>query len=123
MLYLIKYGKRLLWMIISLLLSLVFINTLYYFNFITTNTYKILEIIIFIINIFISTYILGKNTSKKGYLEGIKYSLIIISLFIVLTLLINEPFKLKILIYYLIIIITSILGSTMGINKKKKNNY
>ena len=121
MLYLIKYGKRLLWMIISLLLSLIFINTLYYFNFISTNTYKILEIIIFIINIFISAYILGKNTTQKGYLEGIKYSLIIISLFILLTLLINEPFKLKILIYYLIIIITSILGSTMGINRKKEN--
>ena len=121
MLYIIKYGKRILWMILSILLCLIIINALYYFNFISTNIYKTLEILIFLINIFISTFILGKSSSKKGYLEGIKYSLIIISIFIVLTLLINEPIKLKILIYYLIIIITSILGSTMGINRKKEN--
>ena len=120
MLYIQKYGKRLLWTTISLLISLIFINTLYFFNFISTNTYKILEIIILLINIFISSYILGKSTPKKGFLEGIKFSLIIISIFIIITLLIKEPLKLKLLIYYLIILITSILGSTIGINKKNE---
>ena len=86
MIYFIRYGKRLLWMIISILISLILINTLYYYNIISTNTYKVLEIITLIINIFISTYLLGKKTTKLGYLEGIKFSSIIISLFLIITL-------------------------------------
>ncbi len=120
MTYLIKYGKRLLWTTISLLISMLIISTLYYFNLISSNTFKVLEIIILLLNIFISTYILGKETSKRGYLEGIKFSFIIIILFILLTLLSSEPLKLRSIIYYLIIMITSIFGSMFGINRRNE---
>lgn len=120
MTYLIKYGKRLLWTTISLIISILIISTLYYFNLISSNTFKILEIIILLLNIFISTYILGKKTSKRGYLEGIKFSLIIIILFLLLTLLSSEPLKLKSIIYYLIIMITSVFGSMFGINRRNE---
>ena len=101
--YLKKYGLRLLYTIISILLSLLLVTSLYYFNIISNNTYKFLKIIIILINIFISSFLLGKKSIKKGYLEGIKLAIIIIPIFFILTLLVNETFNLKNIIYYLII--------------------
>ena len=118
----IKYGKTLIITTISLLIALIINTTLYYFNIISTNVYQILEITILLINILITTFILGKKASKKGYLEGLKFSLIIIPLFFILTLLTQEPIQLKLIIYYIIIIITSVLGSMLGINNKNSSN-
>ncbi len=116
--YIIKYGKRLLWMSLSIIITLLFITVLYYFNIISKDLNHIFMLINLIINIFISAYILGKNSTKKGYIEGIKHSLIIIILFFIFTLLSREVLSYKVLIYYIIIITSSILGSISGINKK-----
>ena len=110
MTYLKKYGLRLLYTFLVIIISLLLINTLYYFNIINNNLYKVLKIIPILISIFINAYILGKNTDQKGYLEGLKLSI---------TLITKQPLKLKVILYYLIIGITSILGSMIGINKKK----
>lgn len=120
MTYLKKYGLRLLYTIIFILLSLLLATTLYYFNIIEQNTYKVLKIIIILLNIFISSFILGKSAENKGYLEGIKLAVIVIPIFLILTILTNEVFKLRSLLYYTIITITSITGGMIGINKKKE---
>ncbi len=119
MTYLKLYGKTFLYTILSLLISLLFITLFYYFNFINENIYKILKLLILIINIFISSFLLGKKASSKGYLEGIKLSTLIIIFFFILTLLFNEPFKFRIILYYFILFITATFGSMLGINKKK----
>ena len=76
MTYIKKYGLRLIYTIISILISLLLVTCLYYFNIIGNNTYKFLKIIIILFNIFISSFILGKNSISKGYLEGIKLAII-----------------------------------------------
>lgn len=119
MTYLLNYGKRLLWTFIILFISLIAISTLYYFNLISPNTYKVLEITILLLSIFINSFILGKKSNKRGYLEGIKFSSIIIVLFIILSIILSEALMFRNIIYYLIIMITSILGSMIGINKRK----
>ena len=121
MTYIKKYGNRLLFTTISILLSLLAITLLYYFNIIGQNTNKVLKIIAILINIFISSFILGKNTIKKGYLEGIKLALIIIPIFIIISLLTSSKIEIKAILYYMIILITSILGSMIGINKRKES--
>lgn len=121
MTYIKKYGKRLLFTIISILLSLLAVTLLYYFNIIGQNTNKILKIIVILVNIFISSFILGKNTLKKGYLEGIKFSLLIIPIFIITSLITSSKLEIKAILYYVIIMITSILGSMIGINRKKES--
>ena len=121
MTYIKKYGLRLIYTIISILISLLLVTCLYYFNIIGNNTYKFLKIIIILFNIFISSFILGKNSISKGYLEGIKLAIIIIPIFFILTLITNEVFNLRSLLYYLIILITSTFGGMVGISKKKKN--
>ncbi len=117
-----KYSIRVLYTFLSLALSLVFISTLYYFNLVNENIYKVFKIIILIVNIFISGFILGRKASSKGYFEGIKLGLLIIVLFLIMSLLGMGSLKLSIIVYYLIILISSILGSMLGILKKKEIN-
>ena len=130
MTYIKRYGKRLIFTMISIIISLFssytytslfIVSLLYYFNLISPNINKILKIIIILVNIFISSFILGKSTTSKGYLEGIKLALILIPIFILTSLITSSPLKLKVLIYYIIIFITSILGSMIGINRKKES--
>lgn len=73
-----------------------------------------------ILAMFTSGYKIGKSSEKKGYLEGIKIGGIIILNFLVLVLLLDK-FSLKSLLYYLILLLTSILSSMIGINRKKTN--
>lgn len=121
MTYLKKYGLRLLYTIISILLSLLLITLIYNYNFINQNTYKILKIIVFLLSIFINSFLLGKKSLNKGYLEGIKFSLIIIILLIFLTLIFKLKFKFSLILYYLIILSTSTLGSMIGISRNNPN--
>ena len=114
-----KYLFSILITFISIIVTLLITTTLYYFNIINHTTYNILKIFLFIISLFINSFILGKKTSKKGYLEGLKLSLPIIILFLIISLITNN-FKPTIIIYYLIILITSIFGSMVGISTKKE---
>ena len=119
--YLKKYGIHLFYTVATLILFLLLITTLYYFNIIGPNIYKTLKIIIVFVNIFCSAFILGRKTLMKGYLEGLKLGIIFSLLLLVLTFILNLTFKPKILLYYIIIISTSILGSMIGISRKKEN--
>ena len=120
--YIKKYGLRLLYTLISLLLSLLFVTTLYYFNIISTNTYKVLKVVVLLVNIFFGSFILGKKAKNKGFLEGIKFAAIIIPIFFILTILTNQTLQLRLLLYYLIITFSSILGGMVGISRKKEPN-
>ena len=94
------------------LITLVFITSL--LNLIGVNS-TITNLLIFIFNIslfFIFGLKNGKKASNKGYLAGLKVGglfllvLIIISLFT--------------FIYYLVLILASTLGGSLGINKKSE---
>lgn len=113
-----KYSLRFLYTILGITISLLLITILYHFNIISSNVYQILKLIMLLGNILISGIILGKKTTSKGYLEGIKLGMFLVILFTLLTLLTNGNLKLRILLYDLIILITSILGGMIGINKK-----
>lgn len=114
-----KYLLSILITFLSIFLTLLLTTTLYYFNIISPTTYNILKIIFLLLSIFINSFILGKKALKKGYLEGIKLSLPIILLFLLTTLL-TKTFTFKVLLYYLIILITSSFGSMVGISRKKE---
>lgn len=113
-----KYSFRFLYTILSILISLLLITTLYHFNLISSNIYQILKLLILLTNILISGIILGKKATSKGYLEGIKLGTFLIIFFTIVIFLSGENFKLRILLYDSIILITAILGGMIGINKK-----
>ena len=65
---------------------------------------------------------IGKNSDKKGFLEGMKIGIaVIIILFIFSYLAFDKSFSISSLFFYIIILISAILGSILGINKKSSN--
>ena len=104
-------------LLIFLSLNMIY-TILNYFNLLSYNILRIIKYIIPIISIIISSFILGRNSFKKGYIEGIKLGLIVIIFFIIICF-VFDSFNYHSLFYYFIIILTSCLGSMIGINKKK----
>lgn len=98
--------------IMTLILSIIS----YFFN----TTSNIIKIIIPILSLLISSIILGKNTKEKAYIEGIKFSLIYIIIITILKFILKTNFNYKVIIIYILMILTSIVGSTIGINLQRK---
>ena len=105
---------------IIILVGTLVITILNYFNILSNSIISIMKLILPILGMFINSYRLGKTSEKKGYLEGLKFGGIVILIFSLLVILLDK-FELKSLIYYLILILTSIMSSTVGINRKKTN--
>lgn len=119
--YLKKIGKGYIYTF-SILIILTFIfSCLYYINFIGNKVLTVIKIIIPIISLFIGAKIVGKQSTKKGWLEGIKYGAIFI-LFLLLFnyLALRNNLEVKSIIYYLILLASSIFGGMLGINVDKE---
>lgn len=114
-----KYLKTLLYLLVPLLSLNLIITLLYFFNIINNNIIDYFKLLILLISIFISGIYIGKNSNEKGYIEGIKVGLGISIMLIVLGLILRIDFSIKNLLYYIIIIVTSMSGSMLGINKKR----
>ena len=116
-----KYLKSYIYTFSIIIISTILITIFNYFNILQGSGSNVIKLITNILAMFIGAFILGKNSLKKGYLEGLKYG----SMFILFIFLINIIFigylELKLIIYYLILLITSILASMFGINFKKNN--
>lgn len=117
-----KYLKALLYIFVPILIFNIILSILYYFNIINSKTLSTLNTILVTISMFIGGIYIGNKSNKKGYLEGIKISLIaVIILFIISYLAFDKGITIKSLIYYLLLIISSTLGSMIGINKKRND--
>lgn len=114
-----KYFLAVLYTFILLIILFLINTTLYYFNILSPATYNILKIILLLISLFINSFSLGKKALKRGYLEGIKLSIPIIILFLLITLF-TKSFTLKVLLLYFILLLTSSFGSMLGISTKKE---
>ena len=113
-----KYLKSSIYTLCILIGSTIIITILNYFNILMGNVLKITELLIPIISIFIGSYILGKSSNNKGYIEGLKYGMAWIILFLIINL-ISKNFTYLSLIYYLILIIIAIVSSIIGSNRRK----
>ena len=114
----LKYFKSLLFISISLIIFNLIISILYYFNVLNDNSINYINFIIIILSMLIGGIYIGSKTNKKGYFEGLKIGLIIFILFFLVSYLGFNSFKIKYLIYYLVLILSSTIGSMIGISKK-----
>ena len=100
------------------LITLVFITSL--LNLIGVNS-TITNLLIFIFNIslfFIFGLKNGKKASNKGYLAGLKVGGLFLLVLIIISLFTSKNiFSLSTFIYYLVLILASTLGGSLGINK------
>ena len=111
----------LLYFILFIIIANIFITLFNYFNILNIGIIKILKFLIPISAIAINSYILGKKSVKKGFLEGLKLGSVIVIIFLLITLATNT-FNYKSLIYYLVMILVSILSSMLGINRREEKN-
>lgn len=118
--YLKNLGVSLLF-IISFILGLTFIGTLFNYIGLFNNTLiKIIKVIIPVLSMFIGGFVIGKKQGKKGWLEGLKLSLIFLAILTLFNYLgLNSSFSLKSGIYYIILIVATIFGSIIGVNRFK----
>ena len=101
-------------------LILLFTIILSIINYFVVFPTKVIKILIPIISMLVATIILGKNTKSRAYLEGIKFTSIYIILSIIVSLITKNPFNFKLILSYLLILFTGVIGSMIGINFKKK---
>ena len=113
--------KSILYFFIFVLVTNIIITFFNYFNLLNSNIINLLKFITPVLGIFGISYYLGKKSVKKGYLEGLKLGSIIILVFLIISLILKS-FGLKNLVYYLILLLISTLGSMIGINRKKVAN-
>ena len=112
-----KYLKSYLYLFGSILVLTLILSIINYFYTFPT---KVIKLLIPIISILISSIILGKNTKEKAYLEGLKFTLIYIILSIIVSLLTKNTFTFKLMLSYLLQLLTGIVGSMIGINLSKR---
>lgn len=98
-------------------------STLYYFNITSSKINSILLYLISIASIFTGSILFSKEMKYKGIISGIIYFMACFIIMGILSLLIFKAnFKLTSLIYYLVILIFSMLGGVIGKNLKKEND-
>ncbi len=112
-------GKQLLRILIYFLIYSLVLTIFYHFNIIDQKITSYLRFIGFIIILFFNSNNLSRKINKNDVLNGLILGGSIILIFIILTLILGYKINIKSLIYYLLILGVSILGSS---RKKKKKN-
>ena len=116
--YVKKMIKSYFYMIGSILV-LTFIVTLFnYFDIINNAVLNVLSFIIPLIGSVLGGFIIGKNALKNGWLEGLKIAIIFVFIIFIFNLIFIHNVNMKDVIFYILMVISSVLGSMLGINKK-----
>ena len=108
-----NYLKGYAYLFSILLILTVILSILNYFIKLPTN---IIKIFILLISLLISSIIIGKNTKEKAYIEGIKYTSIYLALITIIKIILKSNFNYKTIIIYISLLLTGIIGATIGIN-------
>ncbi len=117
--YLKKIGKFTLTLLLSIMILCFLLSIFYCYDIINNNIYNIMKLIIVIATLFINAILLGKNTNKYGLVEGLKLGGIFIIIMIIIKAIFNSNFDIRFFIYSIIILLTTSVGSIIGINKKE----
>ncbi len=114
----IDYLKIYLLFLIMLISYLIFISIFYYFEIINYKTVSIINYIALIIMFFIIGYKISNIRVNRGYLNGFIISSVLVIIFSLITLIMSK-ITFSSLVYYLSLILSSMIGGIIGINKKE----
>lgn len=118
--YLKRLGKSFIYIVSILFVSTIMITLLNYVDIFGSKLTNIFKIVSIIASLFVGGFIMGKSAKSKGWLEGLKLSLIIIGILLILNyVILKSSFEIRNLIFYLILMISGIFGSMIGINKNQ----
>lgn len=91
-------------------------------NMFSLRTYDFIILIIMTLTSIVTGFLSGKKIEKNGYLNGIILGLILSFIMFIFSLIFRNNYKLDTLIYYLIIVAASTIGSMIGIQKNNLKN-
>lgn len=115
-----KIGTSLGFSFLFLLIGIFIITVFNYINIFSAKSTNIFKLIVLLFSFWMGGFISGKKSIKNGWLEGIKLSSIFILIFILSSLFFHS-FHAKNIIFYVLILGSTTLGSMIGINKKEDN--
>ena len=115
-----KILNCLMWFFIWLFAGTLVLTLINYFGILGNKFVSVMRFFVAISAMFVSSYRLGKKSDKKGYFEGLKFGFIII-LILGLGVILLDKLNLRSIFYYAILLLTSVMGSTIGINNRKNN--
>ena len=88
---------------------------------INSSTINKLSIVITAISFFVIAAIASHKTKERGFITGLKLSIsFVISLVLINLIIFKSPFNIDRLIYYIILLTSSLLGGSIGKNLKHK---
>lgn len=114
--------KSVLYTVLIALISLIFTSVLYYFNVTSDKLNKILIYLSSIVSMFTGSLILSKYTKKRGITCGTLYFTGWFVILILLSLIFRSDFNLSMFIYFIVLLIFSMLGGIIGKNFAEENN-
>lgn len=116
------YLKDLMYTFLTILIGLFILTVLNYFNILGDKTTNVIKMILVVLTLIFSGLYLSKRSNKRGIIEGLKIgSIISIFLLLISILGFNSNFEWKNLIYYLILIFSSMTGGIIGKQGKVQN--
>ncbi len=118
--YLKRLGKFILISGICIIVLGIILNTLYFFDIISSNIYNIMKLIIVLGTLFVNALLFGKNSKENGFILGLKLGAIYLVFMIIVKLVVSSSFDKRTFLYSLIILLVTSIGSFSGIRKKKK---
>ena len=117
------FGKGFGYSIGILLILTIILTILSFFNVLGPTLVNIFMIINLCLATITGGFITGRNAFNKGWLEGLKFGILFTIIILLFNLLgIGSAFNLLNIVSYVIIIITSIIGSMIGISLKQEEN-
>lgn len=114
----INYLKVLGYYFIVLIIYLLFISIFYYFEILSFKVINVISYVFMMILQCLAGIKISKIERKRGYLNGFVIGLIVFIIFSVITLLMKQ-YTLASLIYYLTLILSSMVGGIIGVPNEK----
>ena len=121
MLYLKLYIKNLLIPFILIIIGNLVITLLSYFNLINFGLVSIFQMILMSMVFLIGGYSMALKGPKKGYIDGLYFSLITIVILFIFNLIFIHNLSFKNIYYYIILMVSSMIGGMIS-NIKRANN-
>lgn len=108
--------------VIALLIGTLLISVLYYFNITTDKINNLLLYFISILCMFIGSFKFSSQSKFKGILNGLIYFVPFLILSIIFIIVFKTKFSFGIIIYYIIILVFTILSAIISKNIKNDND-
>ncbi len=104
----------------SFVIFLILLSLGYYMNLFSSNVVSYLKLLFPVLSMMLGGFFIGKRSKQKGWLEGIKLGILPLVLFFLLSYLgFGIGLNLKMFFYQLILLLSCIFGSILGINRQK----